>query len=154
MRLVIQRVKKAWVEIKQRKVASIERGLLVLVAFSKKDVGQIMDSPLWEKIIFKIPRLRIFPDKTGRLNLDLQEYDGEILVVSQFTLYGNMKRGRRPCFSEAAPAKEAEELYKNFLSTLYSAFPKIKEGVFGAEMEVYLCNWGPVTLIMDSEYMK
>ncbi len=154
MRVVIQRVKEAKVEVEDKKVASIEEGLLLLVGFSEDDGKGLISSALWNKIISKIPKLRIFPDKEGKFNLSLEEYGGKILVVSQFTLYGDIKKGRRPSFSRAAPPTEAKSLYKKFLSDLRRYFPAVEEGIFGADMKVSLCNWGPVTLIMDSEDMK
>jgi len=153
MRVIIQRVKGAQVKVEGRCISSIDKGLLLLVGFSKKDT-ELIKTPVWMKIIKKIPQLRIFPDKEGKFNLSLLDIDGEILVVSQFTLYGDMKKGRRPSFAEAAPGEVAEELYNKFVEDLKSILPdKVKQGIFGENMEIHLCNFGPVTLILDSDDM-
>jgi len=153
MRIVIQRVKFAEVMVEKRSVARIEKGLFLLVGFSNKD-KEIYKSPLWYKIIKKIPELRIFSDDDGKFNLSLMEVDGEILVVSQFTLYGDMKKGKRPSFTNSAPYKEAKELYNAFIKDLEEIMPgRVKQGIFGANMDINLCNSGPVTLILDSDYM-
>ncbi len=150
MRIVIQRVREAAVEVQGKRISSIGKGLLLLVGFSKLDEEEGTPEG-WDKIVSKIPRLRIFPDEKGRFNLGLKEYGGEILVVSQFTLYADTRRGRRPSFTDAASSERALNLYKNFLSSLKKEFPHVKEGIFGADMNVYLCNWGPVTIIMDTQ---
>jgi len=153
MRIVIQRVKFAEVIVEKRSVARIEKGLFLLLGFSNNDI-EIYKSPLWYKIIKKIPELRIFSDEDGKFNLSLMDVEGEVLVVSQFTLYGDMKKGKRPSFTNAAPYKEAKELYDAFIKDLEKIMPgRVKQGIFGANMEIKLCNTGPVTLILDSDYM-
>ncbi len=153
MRIVIQRVKFAEVMVEKRSVARIDKGLFLLLGFSNND-KEIYNSALWFKIIKKIPELRIFSDEDGKFNLSLMDVDGEILVVSQFTLYGDMKKGKRPSFTNSAPYKEAKELYKAFIKDLEKLVPgRVKQGIFGANMDINLCNSGPVTLILDSDYM-
>jgi len=153
MRIVIQRVKFAEVMVEKRSVARIDKGLFLLLGFSNND-KEIYNSALWFKIIKKIPELRIFSDEDGKFNLSLMDVDGEILVVSQFTLYGDMKKGKRPSFTNSAPYKEAKELYKAFIKDLEKVVPgRVKQGIFGANMDINLCNSGPVTLILDSDYM-
>jgi len=151
MRVVIQRVKNAQVSVKNRCVAKINKGLLLLVGFNHKDI-EVIGTTLWDKIINKIPHLRIFPDKDGKFNLSLIDVDGEILVVSQFTLYGDLKRGRRPSFSIAAHGDVAKKIYERFVKDLESIIPgRVKQGIFGENMAIDLCNFGPVTLILDSD---
>ncbi|WP_461833448.1 D-aminoacyl-tRNA deacylase [Desulfothermus sp.] len=153
MRIIIQRVKFAEVLVGDRSVARIDKGLFLLLGFSNND-KEIYKSPLWFKIIKKIPELRIFSDDDGKFNLSLMDVDGEILVVSQFTLYGDMKKGKRPSFTNSSPYKEAKELYNAFIKDLEEIMPgRVKQGIFGANMDINLCNFGPVTLILDSDYM-
>ncbi len=151
MKLIIQRVKEARVEINKKVVSSINTGILILVGFTHQDID-IPQTPIWNKIIKKILNLRIFPDQENRLNLSLKQINGDILVVSQFTLYADCKKGNRPSFSKAAPPDVAFDLYKKFLNDLGMAYPgKVKSGKFGEEMFLYFCNWGPVTIILNTE---
>lgn len=146
MRAVIQRVSEASVDIDGKRVSSIGPGLLVLAAFRSGDG----DSEL-EWTAQKCIGLRIFEDDDGKMNLSVQDIGGELLIVSQFTLYGNCRKGRRPAFTDSAPAEEAERLYRRFLEMLHERYDRVAEGVFGAMMQVRLVNSGPVTLIVDRE---
>lgn len=145
MRALIQRVKKAEVRTKREVAGRINRGFLVLVGIkngdSEKDIKFLTD---------KILNLRVFPDSEGKMNLSLLDTKGEILVVSQFTLYGDCQKGRRPSFIEAAPPDIAEKLYGNFVAEIKKAGLKTETGKFGTLMEVKLVNDGPVTLILES----
>ena len=146
MRIVLQRVHRARVHVDRRIIASISNGLLLLVGIGKGDEG--LDFGHWAR---KIVELRIFEDTAGKMNLSLQDTGGEILVVSQFTLYGNVHRGRRPSFSEASPPKEAERLLDTFVKALRAENIPVKTGSFGARMLVELINDGPVTLVFNLE---
>jgi len=145
MRAVIQRVKEAKVKIKNEMVGQIGKGLLVLLGIKDGDTEKDTRF-LAEKIL----NLRIFPDKQGKMNLSLLDAKGEILIVSQFTLYGDCKKGRRPSFLEAAPPETAKTLYEKFINEIKKSGLKTQTGKFGAFMEVELINDGPVTLILES----
>jgi len=144
MRIVLQRVKEAYVKVNGAEVARIGRGFLLLVGIGKGDGED--ELRFWAR---KIPDLRVFPDDEGRFNRSLRDVGGEILCVSQFTLYGDCRKGRRPSFTEAAPAEEAEVLFRRFLELLRDQGIPVKSGIFGAKMEVGLINDGPVTLILE-----
>lgn len=144
MRIVLQRVREAWVRVDGEEKARIGRGVVLLVGIGKGDGAE--EILFWAK---KIPDLRIFPDKGGKLNLSLREVGGEVLCVSQFTLYGEALAGRRPSFDHAAPAEIAHTLYHQFVQALEAQGVPVKTGVFGAHMEVGLVNEGPVTLILE-----
>lgn len=146
MRAVVQRVKEASVTVEGTVVGSISHGLLVLLGVGSGDTSA--DVKYMAK---KIGGLRIFPDEQGKLNRDVQEVGGSILAVSQFTLYGDCRRGKRPSFSAAAPPELARALYEEFVAELRSLGIGVETGVFQAHMEVSLVNDGPVTLIVDSE---
>ncbi|MFO7914676.1 MAG: D-aminoacyl-tRNA deacylase [Candidatus Krumholzibacteriales bacterium] len=146
MRAVIQRVARASVEIEGKTAASIGPGIMILAAFRKGDQPDNLD---WTAR--KCLELRIFPDREGKMNRSVMDEGGEVLVVSQFTLYGNCRKGRRPAYTESAQATEARKLYRSFIEILDGYYPRISEGVFGAGMKVNLINDGPVTLIVDSE---
>ncbi|MFP4071335.1 MAG: D-aminoacyl-tRNA deacylase [Desulfovibrionales bacterium] len=150
MRIVIQRVKSASVTVNGQEVASIGTGMVALVGFGQEDGPELPGTPLWTKILEKLTGLRIFPDKKGKTNLSLEEVNGEILLVSQFTLYADIRKGRRPGFQEAADPDDAKKLFERLVLDLKERFPKVKTGVFGTDMEVSLTNWGPVTLVLDS----
>lgn len=141
----MQRVKQALVKIEEKVVAGIDKGLLILVGTtqgdSDKDVRYLADKCL---------NLRIFEDQDGKMNLSALDVGAGLLVVSQFTLYADVSRGRRPSFTEALEPKAAEELYLKFIQLLKESKLKVEQGVFGAKMSVELVNWGPVTLILDS----
>ncbi len=145
MRVVIQRVKQASVSLAGIAQAEIKQGLLVLVGIHQAD--ELNDAIfLAEKIL----ALRVFPDQNKKMNLNVAEIQGSVLVVSQFTLYANTASGNRPDFSQAAPPEKAHKLYLDFLSRLKKGLVPVSSGVFGAAMQVTLINDGPVTIIMDS----
>jgi D-tyrosyl-tRNA(Tyr) deacylase len=146
MRAVIQRVKSAEVYVDGRLSGRIGNGLLVFVGVGKGD-GEDDVSYLTSKL----PELRIFEDNFGKFNLSLKEIGGEILIVSQFTLYGDCKKGRRPSFTEAEEPTTAKNLYDRLVSQLRDQGIAIQTGEFQAKMEVHLINDGPVTLLLDSK---
>lgn len=145
MRLVIQRVTHASVEVEGKVCGNIQKGLLVLIGIHKDDLPE---DTLW--LVNKLVNLRVFEDEKGKMNLSIQDVQGEILVVSQFTLYANFQGGRRPDFLDAARGSVAEALYLKFVAEVRSHVGKVHTGIFGADMKVSLCNEGPVTLILDS----
>lgn len=145
MRVVVQRVTGAEVIVGGELIGRIGEGILALVAISRYDTGKEL---AW--MARKIVELRIFDDKDGRLNLSLQDIQGQLLVVSQFTLYGDCRKGRRPSYSEAAPPGDAEKLYHEFVEIVRRLVPGVQTGKFQASMEVRLANSGPVTLIIES----
>jgi D-tyrosyl-tRNA(Tyr) deacylase len=144
MRIVIQRVKKSNVKVAGKIVGAINNGFNVLVGFTESD-----DKKIIEQMIKRIINLRIFEDSTQKMNLTIKEVNGEILVISQFTLYADTTTGRRPSFIKAAKASQAIDLYDYFVLEL-SKQAAVKTGIFGAEMEVEIINDGPVTIIIDS----
>lgn len=144
MRVVVQRVSEASVTVGGTVVSSIGPGLLVLAAFRSGDAEEDLE---W--MARKCLDLRIFEDDDGKMNRSVLDRGGDVLVVSQFTLYGECRKGRRPDFLESAPADEARALYEKFLDHLKSLYSNIAAGVFGAKMSVRLVNDGPVTLIID-----
>jgi D-tyrosyl-tRNA(Tyr) deacylase len=146
MRAVVQRVSQAEVVVGDVFVARIGTGILALVAISHRDTEKDL---LW--MARKIVELRIFDDSQGKLNRSLQDIRGQLLVVSQFTLYGDCKKGRRPSYSEAASPADAEKLYRQFLEIVRKLMPDVQAGQFQASMKVTLTNSGPVTLILDSQ---
>ncbi|QTA38744.1 D-tyrosyl-tRNA(Tyr) deacylase [Thermosipho ferrireducens] len=146
MRAVIQRVKKASVEIDGKVVGSINKGLVVLLGVGKDDTDSDMNY-LAEKIV----NLRIFDDSEGKMNLSLKDVGGEMLIVSQFTLYGDCRRGRRPSYSNSAPPDYAKKMYEMFIDKIRKMGLKVETGVFGEYMQVSLINDGPVTLLLDSK---
>ena len=146
MRSVLQRVSRASVTVGGERVAAIGRGLLVLVGVARTDTEAEA-----RKLARKAVELRIFPDAAGRFNLSLLEVGGEALVVSQFTLLADARRGRRPSFSEAAPPEVAEPLVEAFAQAMREAGVPTQTGRFGAMMDVNLVNDGPVTIVLDSE---
>ncbi len=145
MRAVIQRVRRAAVHVEGQTVAAIGSGLLLLVAFRPED-GEAELTWMAEKVV----HLRIFDDAAGKLNRSLLEEAGEVLVVSQFTLYGDARRGRRPSFDAAAPADRARPLFEKFVDKLASHGIIVRTGRFQAVMQVELVNEGPVTLLLDA----
>lgn len=144
MRAVVQRVSQASVSVGGRRVGEIGTGLLVLVGFAEGDEREQLD---W--MAGKIQGLRIFADADGRMNLDVAEVGGAMLVVSQFTLYGDVSRGRRPSFVSAAAPDEARRLYEEFVDLCRGGVVPVATGEFGARMEVSLLNDGPVTLVIE-----
>ncbi len=151
MRLFLQRVREASVAVAGRRVAVIGPGILALVGFGRDDGPDFADSPVCGAMLEKMLDLRIFPDAAGKLNVSLRETGGELLLVSQFTLYAACRKGRRPSFSEAAPPGVAERLYDALVRRARELLPgKVATGLFGADMDVLLTNWGPVTILLDS----
>ena len=146
MRIVLQRVSRAEVRIDGELVGSIGRGFLLLAGFRSGDGEEQLR---W--MVEKVRGLRLFPDDEGKMNLGLEEVGGEFLVVSQFTLYGNVRKGRRPSFVDAAEPARAERLYDRFVELLRQGTIPVATGSFGAMMEVALVNDGPVTLIIERE---
>lgn len=146
MRAVVQRVKESKVEVDGKVIGSIGSGLLVLLGVGKED-----DEKDVKYLVEKILNLRIFDDESGKMNLSLLDVKGELLVVSQFTLYGDCRRGRRPSYSESAPPENAKKLYEKFVEFSKNYGIKVETGEFGANMQVSLVNDGPVTLLLDSK---
>jgi len=145
MRVVIQRVRLARVEVDGQVAGAIGPGLLVLLGIAKTDSEKEA-----EYLVEKVLGVRIFPDKDGKMNRNVREAGGSLLVVSQFTLYGDCRRGRRPSFDLAASPQEASRLYEYFVHTARKSAVPVETGVFQASMQVHLVNEGPVTIICDS----
>ncbi len=145
MRVVVQEVKYASVTVDNVKIASINRGFLLFVGFDSSD-----DENILPKMADKIVKLRIFPDENRKTNLSLKDVDGEILSVSQFTLYASLKDGNRPSFVNAMRPEFAKPLFDKWNEILKERFNKLQTGIFGADMKVELLNDGPFTLILDS----
>jgi D-aminoacyl-tRNA deacylase len=145
MRAVVQRVREASVTVAGRVVSRIGPGLLVLLGVGQGDTDQ--DAALLAE---KVVNLRIFADDAGQMNLSALDTRGALLVVSQFTLYGDARKGRRPSFVQAAPPAEAERLYRRFVEGVRASGLAVGEGVFQADMDVALVNQGPVTILLDS----
>jgi len=146
MRAVLQRVSRAKVAVDGEIIGQIKNGLLVLLGVSSKDAEK--DAVY---LVEKIVTLRIFDDSDGKMNDSLLDFGGELLVVSQFTLYGDASKGRRPSFIEAARPEEANRLYEFFVASARKRVAKVETGRFQASMEVELINDGPVTILLDSE---
>lgn len=146
MRAVLQRVKQAEVKVDRECVGHCAKGLLVFLGIEKMDTNEDLE---W--LAGKIPRIRCFEDAAGRMNLSLAEVGGEALVISQFTLYGSLRKGTRPSFNRAADPEQAIPLYEAFMERLSSLMGKpVAAGRFGAEMEITAVNDGPVTLVIDT----
>ena len=146
MKIVIQRVKQALVKVNSEVIGKIDKGLLILVGAEKGDNQSDVDY-----LVSKVLNLRIFEDDNSKMNHSVLDIKGEILVVSQFTLLGDCRKGRRPSFDKAAKGEDALELYESFVSELKKSDLKVETGQFGAHMQVELTNDGPVTLILDSK---
>ncbi|WP_036221829.1 D-aminoacyl-tRNA deacylase [Mesoaciditoga lauensis] len=147
MRAVVQRVNWAKVEVEEKIVGEIKKGLLVFLGVGQEDTQKDLE---W--MVNKIPNLRVFEDEDEKMNKSLMDIKGEMLVVSQFTLYGDCRRGRRPSFSSAAPADKAKKMYEDFCDMVEKAHGiKVEKGVFQADMKVSLLNDGPVTLLLESK---
>ena len=144
MRVVLQRVSRAAVRVDGQTVGAIGRGFVVLAGFAPQDGESAL---AW--MAEKIAGLRVFTDGEGKMNLPLAEVGGAVLVISQFTLYGDASKGRRPSFTDAAPPERAEALYTRFVELLRQARLPVETGRFGAVMEVELVNDGPVTLVLE-----
>ncbi|MBS6441388.1 MAG: D-tyrosyl-tRNA(Tyr) deacylase [Coprobacillus sp.] len=149
MRVVLQIVQNAHVDIDGKTIASIQKGYLLLVGFQEGD-----DESILKEMLNKIVGLRIFADEQGKTNLSLDDVHGEILSVSQFTLYADTRKGRRPSFVNALAPQKAIILYDQWLSLLREIYPNAQSGVFGADMKVFLANDGPFTLILDSDELR
>ena len=148
MRFVIQRVKQASVQVNGESVGSIKKGYLVLIGVSDTDTETVAD-----KLVKKMIGLRIFEDENGKTNLSLADVGGSLLLVSQFTLYADCRKGNRPSFTEAGAPDRAEALYRYIIDECKKSVPEVQTGIFGAEMEVGLINDGPFTILLDSEKM-
>lgn len=144
MKLVIQRVNHASVEVDGAVVGKIKKGLLVFIGVSNNDTKEIAD-----KFLKKLLGLRIFKDSNGKTNLSLSDISGELLMVSQFTLYANCRKGNRPSFVDAGSPELANELYEYLISEAKKIVPVVETGIFGAAMDVTLQNDGPFTIILD-----
>lgn len=145
MRAVVQRVTRARVTVEEKIIGEIQKGLVVLLGVARDDSAT--DA---EYLAAKISALRIFGDEAGRMNLSLKDVGGGMLVISQFTLYGDVRRGLRPSWIDAAAPEVAEPLYEFFIARVRELLTSVATGKFGAEMQVELVNDGPVTLVLDS----
>ena len=148
MKFVIQRVKQASVKVEGSVIGEIEKGYLVLIGVSDKDTEAVAD-----KMIKKMIGLRIFEDAEGKTNLSLADVGGSLLLVSQFTLYANCKKGNRPSFIEAGAPDKENQLYEYIIEESKKSVTVVQTGRFGAEMEVSLINDGPFTILLDSEML-
>ena len=148
MKFVIQRVQHASVTVDNEVIGKIGKGFMVLIGVSEEDNTEIAD-----KMIKKLIGMRIFEDENGKTNLSLADVNGELLLISQFTLYANCKRGNRPSFIESGDPALAEELYEYIISKCQENVPVVEKGSFGADMKVGLINDGPFTIILDSDCM-
>ena len=146
MRVVLQRVSHASVTVEEKVIGQIQRGFLLLVGVTHDDAMEDM-----EYLVRKIVQMRIFEDEEGKLNRSIQDIGGEILSVSQFTLYADTKKGNRPSFSNAAPGDVALEMFEQFNGLLRDTGIPVETGQFGADMKVELLNDGPVTILLDSK---
>ena len=146
MRVVLQRVSHASVTVEEKVIGKIQRGFLLLVGVTHDDAMEDM-----EYLVRKIVQMRIFEDEEGKLNRSIQDIGGEILSVSQFTLYADTKKGNRPSFSKAAPGDVAVEMFEQFNGLLRDTGIPVETGQFGADMKVELLNDGPVTILLDSK---
>lgn len=146
MRLVVQRVTNANVTVDGKTTGKIGKGLLVLLGVGAEDTKEIL-----EKMADKMLMLRIFADENDKTNLSISDVGGELLIVSQFTLYADCKKGNRPSFVKAGNPQTANELYEYFKEYCKKSVPVVESGIFGADMKVELCNDGPFTIILDSD---
>ena len=144
MKLVVQRVKNAKVEVEGKIVGKIDKGYLVLLGVTHNDTREIADY-----LVKKICNLRVFEDENGKMNLNIKQVEGELLIVSQFTLYGDCTEGNRPSFTNAAKPDLANELYEYFCNKCAENDINVEKGIFGADMKVSLLNDGPVTIIIE-----
>ncbi len=148
MRFVIQRVSRATVTVEGKQIGSIDQGFLVLIGVCQEDTKEIAD-----KMIKKLVGLRIFQDEQGKTNLDLAAVGGSLLLVSQFTLYGDCKKGNRPSFVHAGAPDMARDLYEYIIEECRQRVKKVEKGEFGADMKVELINDGPFTILLDSDQL-
>ena len=148
MKFVIQRVKHASVTVEGQSLGKINKGFMVLIGVCESDNELIAD-----KMVKKLIGLRIFEDENGKTNLDLHSVGGELLLISQFTLYANCKKGNRPSFIESGTPDMAEEMYAYIITKCKESVPVVEKGSFGADMKVSLVNDGPFTIVLDSEQL-
>lgn len=148
MKFVIQRVSEASVSIEGSQARAIGKGFLVLIGVSDEDTREIAD-----KMVKKLMGLRIFDDAEGKTNLALKDVDGELLLISQFTLYADCKKGNRPSFIRAGKPELANQLYEYIIAACKKEIPVVQTGQFGADMKVSLCNDGPFTIVLDSDIL-
>ena len=148
MKFVIQRVSKAKVDVNGETLGEIGRGFMILIGIAESDTEEIAD-----KMIQKMLKLRIFDDENGKTNLSLDDVDGELLLISQFTLYADCKKGNRPSFFRAGNPEMASKMYDSIIEKCKALGYKTERGQFGAEMEVSLINDGPFTIVLDSDEM-
>ncbi len=146
MKFVIQRVSESTVKVDGKIIGQIGKGFMVLIGVGQEDTQEIAD-----KIVKKMIGLRIFEDENGKTNLSLADVDGSLLLISQFTLYANCKKGNRPSFIESGAPDKAEALYEYIISKCKESVPVVEKGIFGADMKVSLVNDGPFTIVLDSE---
>ena len=146
MRVVLQRVKQASVTVEDKVVGQIQKGIVLLVGAKSGDTDQDV-----EYLVDKCVNLRIFEDQDQKMNLSAKDVGAEVLVISQFTLYADIKKGRRPSFTDALEPALAEKLYLTFIADIESKGLRTEKGIFGAKMLVEIHNWGPVTLVLDSK---
>ncbi len=146
MRVVLQRVKKAFVEVDNQAVGTISKGYVLLVGFERGD-----DSRFIDPMIDKIEKIKLFPDENGRFAYSLIEIEGGLLAVSQFTLFADLKKGKKPSLSKALEPDKATELYNLFIENCRNRGIPTETGIFGADMQVHIQNDGPVTVILDSK---
>jgi D-tyrosyl-tRNA(Tyr) deacylase len=148
MKFVIQRVTEASVTVDDKVIGQINKGFMVLIGVGQNDTKEIAD-----KMVKKLVGLRIFEDENGKTNLALADVGGELLLISQFTLYANCKKGYRPSFTDSGAPDLAEELYEYIIAQCKETVPIVEKGSFGADMKVGLINDGPFTIILDSEQL-
>ena len=148
MKFVIQRVLEASVAVDGEVIGQINKGYMVLICVGQNDTKEIAD-----KMVKKMVGLRIFEDENGKTNLSLADVDGQMLLISQFTLYANCKKGNRPSFIESGSPDMAEEMYEYIISKCKESVPVVEKGCFGADMKVSLVNDGPFTIVLDSEQL-
>jgi D-tyrosyl-tRNA(Tyr) deacylase len=148
MKFVIQRVLEANVKVEGEVIGEIQKGFVVFIGIGHNDTKEIAD-----KLIKKLVGLRIFEDENGKTNLALSDVDGQLLLISQFTLYANCKKGFRPSFTDSGAPDLAEQLYEYIISECKKSIPFVQTGSFGADMKVQLINDGPFTIILDSEQL-
>lgn len=146
MKLVIQRVKNASVEVENKIVGKIDKGFLVFLGVGPKDTNQTADF-----LVQKLIKLRVFEDENQKMNLRIKDVEGELLIISQFTLYADCSGGNRPSFTNAAKPDKANELYEYFINQCEKENIKVEHGIFGADMQVKLQNDGPVTILLEKE---
>ena len=154
MRFLVQRVNEADVSVDGQSIGRIGQGFLVLVGISSADVESGISEKIADKMVKKLIGLRIFSDEDGKTNLDLQSVQGQLLIISQFTLYADCRKGNRPSFIRAGAPEPANALYEYLIKECAKSVPCVRHGEFGADMKVSLTNDGPFTIILDSEELN